>query len=151
MRWVVHRGAEPWLPSLEVAQALDRAFPGSDQVLHLWPRTALRRLAGAPSDPWAFRAFTRGVVSHLFVAAPETPESVGWLAGHELEHGWLRAQGKAALPLRRALLAGRPSGLDPKSDHFHVVDPEERWADEVATELTGQRLDRAWWRKRVGF
>ena len=43
----------------------------------------------------------------------------------------------------------RVSDLAPHGDDFHRVDPEERWADALATKWTGERLDRDWWRGRV--
>jgi hypothetical protein len=101
---------------------------------------------GEPSEAWAFRAkaFDHGD-SHVLVDATETPESVAWLMAHELSHQVVFQNPK----FRAQLDARRPRDLDPASDAFHAVDPQELWCDHQATQIFGRRLDRAWWRRRT--
>lgn len=145
MQLVVHPGAVPWAPAPEDQLLLQLQFPSPDQVLHLHPRSEVDRVHGTSSPPYAFRAFTRGRVSHIFVDDTETPESIAWLAAHELTHSALRDRPD----LREVLQAHRPEGLHPTGDAFHELDPEELYADQIATDLFGVRLDRAWWRTRA--
>jgi rhodanese-related sulfurtransferase len=145
MKLVVHPGAEAWRPSQEDLDKLARTFRGVDLDAHLWPRSAVRKVFGRRSKPYAFRAFTRNSTSHLFVDGTETPKSIAWLLAHELCH-----QQVAKNPdLVEAFDDAQPIDLDPAGDQFHEVDAEERFCDGVATRIYGIRLDRAWWRNRV--
>ena len=145
MQLIVHPGAVPWVPSPEDQLLLQLQFPDPGQVLHLHPRSEVDRVHGRASPRYAFRAFTRGGVSHVFVDETETPESIAWLSAHELTHSALRHEPA----LREELQEHRPEGLSPSGDAFHELDPEELYADQVATDLFGVRLDRAWWRARA--
>lgn len=139
---IVHPEAEPWRPSNRCLAKLETELSGR---AHLWPRHLASRVLGRSAAPYAFRAFTRDGVSHLFVDPTETPTSICWLLAHELSHQQL-----AHRPgVQTALRAARPQDLDPSGDAFHQVDPEERYCDGIATRLVGQRLDRDWWRART--
>jgi hypothetical protein len=123
------------------------AFSDPSMKVYLHPRSHANRVLGKPKPPYAFRAFTRDGVSHIFIDGTETPQSLCWLIGHELTHQVIDKS-----PTVKAAMAdasSRPTGLDPAGDEFHNVDAEERFCDGVATNLVGKRLDRAWWRERV--
>lgn len=140
-----HPLAALWSPPPDLRARLERRFPGESYVATLWPRCLVHDVTGRPTEPYAFRAFTRGDESHLFVDATETPESIAWLLAHELSHQIVNGHPDA----ERLLAAGRPTDQDSASDVFHRVDPEELLADGIATNLFGRRLDRGWWRERV--
>ena len=136
-------GTERWRPSPRYLKALAMAFP-EGASLTVYPRSEASRVLGRASEPYAFRAFTRGPDSFVFVDDTETPDSIAWLMAHELAHGQLEDA-----PRYRALLDARSPRLDPQSDLFHELDPEERYADSVAHQVTRLSLNRAWWRDRV--
>jgi len=144
-RLQVHPAAKTWAPDGEVLARLRAAYPYPEVTVHLWPRHMADQVSGRPgASGRAFRALSRGDDAHVFVDATETPASVAWLIAHELGHHKAKREG-----LHGAFEIGRPRDLDGASDRFHEVDPEERWADGLATRLTGQRFDRAWWRARA--
>lgn len=144
LRILVHPGAELWAPTGRLELALRRRFRGAD--LHFWPRSEAVRVAGKDLGPYAFRAFTRGTTSHVFVDPTETPESAAWVAAHELAH----AEMARRPDVRAVLKMGEPTDAKSHDDRFHELDPEELWADGIAARLfDGERLDRAWWRKRT--
>lgn len=143
-RLEVSPGAEPWAPSPAVLRILREAYPFPGAVVRLMPRSLAQREKPG-SRPFSFRAYTGDSVTRVFVDATETPASIAWLVAHELGHHRVaRDPG-----LRRSLRQARPRGVDPASDTYHHLDPEERYADGLATALMGTRLDRDWWRRRV--
>jgi hypothetical protein len=144
VKLVLHPGSEPWEPSPSDRAALDRKFPGDRFVGHLYPRRDADRVLGRPSGRYAFRAFTRDGVSHVLVDKTETRRSIAWLLAHELSHQALHHAN------RKELFANQRGVGDPASDQFHQTDAEELACDDVATALFGERLDRAWWRKKKG-
>lgn len=140
---VVHPGAYRWAPSERDSDKLKRRFFNS--TLHIWPRSEASRIVGRDLGPYAFRALTRGDVSHVFVDETETPESIAWLSAHELAHASLAKRDD----VRQILELAAPRDAGPHDDLYHRLDPEEVWADGIATNLFGKRLDRSWWRKRT--
>lgn len=140
-----HPEARAWKPSEQDLAALQAYFPYQGMVAKILPRRMANEVLGKDLGPYAFRAFTRGPMSYLFVDSTETPKSVAWLLAHELTH-----QLVARTPtLRRAFsdaasLEGHRAG-----DCFHRNDPEEKFCDGIATRLIGERLDREWWRART--
>mgnify|MGYP001573989824 CR=1 FL=1 len=146
-RFLVHPEAKGWIPSPEDRNVLSGAFPFSDVVVRLWPRRLIERVTGLRHDPYSFRAVSRPSerTADLFVDGTETPRSVAWLLAHELAHHRVSREPC----LRDALRAAAPTDVDRASDVYHQVDPEERYADGVATRLFGERLDRDAWRERV--
>ena len=140
----VHPGAEAWTPPPDIMAKLRRAFADVDGAVHIWPRAQVDRVTGRVMGPYAFRGFTRGDVSHLFVDATETPQSISWLMAHELCHHTVHDDPELHAAFNRA----RPA-LDPASDRFHEIDPHELYCDGIASNLLGFRMDRTWWRKRT--
>ncbi len=149
MRIYVHREARPWVPAGEDLEQI-RSFFGArlpeESRLWLWPRRLASTILGRSAERHAFRAFTRGLDSHVFVDASETPSSVAFLAAHELTH---QLVGRSPT-LRMAFDDSSPVRTDRASDLFHDLDAEERFCDGIANRLLGTRLDRKWWRRRVG-
>ena len=113
--------------------------------VHIWPRSMVEQILGRESKPYAFRAFTRGSDSHLFVDATETPKSIAWLTAHELTHQMV----DRSPTVSEAFSDARAFDIDPAGDHFHDIDAEERFCDGVSSRLFGFRLDRDWWRERA--
>jgi hypothetical protein len=154
MRLVVHPRAEHWIPPGRLLEAIEGAWPGSRFVVHLYPRDmiadVLPERIWQGTAPYAFRAVNvpqpgGAHLAYVFADDTETPDSIGWLIAHELTH-----QVIDELPdLERRLRARRPTRVDPRSDRFHEVDPEERACDRTAKRVTGLSLDRAWWRRRT--
>jgi len=140
----VYQGAQAWVPTAHL-ESLRTHFPNPAWNVHLRPRNDVGRVLGRPSAPYAFRAFTRGADSHIFVDETETPDSIAWLIAHELGHRLVKTKPR----LNRVLTGHRPRHLDPQGDTFHVQDPEEALCNTIAHRVTGQRLDRAWWRSRI--
>lgn len=141
----VHPQARAWVPSKNDLSKLGSYFKNPDMNVHIWPRSMAEQILGRKTKPYAFRAFTRGKDSHLFVDPTETPESIAWLMGHELTHQLIDKSPTVA----QAFSDARAFDADPVGDTFHDIDPEERFCDGIATRLLGYRLDRAWWRKRT--
>jgi hypothetical protein len=136
-----------WRPDDATLAKIGRIVSDDTNVtVRIWPRSLIGQVTGrAYLEPYAFRARNvGGTMIDLFADRTETRESVAWLLAHELAHSRL-----AAFPeVRHELQQARPRS-DPASDHFHKVDPEERYCDGIATRIVGARLDREWWRKRV--
>ncbi len=145
MRWNVHPEAIPWAPSPAQQKTIETAFPFPEVTVEILPRRQIGQRTGKILHPYAFRAVSRGNEALVFVDATETPRSIAWLIAHELAHHELRRHPGTRAWFERT----RPLDLDPASDSFHDVDPEERYADGRATRLFGQRFDRAWWRART--
>lgn len=148
MKLLVHREAVPWTPSDEDLEVLQSFYKEKLPLAKawLWPRRMADQVLGRRSRPYAFRAFTRGGDSHVFVDPSETRQSVTFLLGHELCH-----QLVAKSPtLQEAFADARPPGLARAGDLFHQRDPEERFCDGISERLLGYRFDRDWWRQRVG-
>ena len=141
----VHPDVDREVPSSTAFAPLRTAFPYPEATLHFWPRAKAAEALGRVTPPYAWRAVTRGPEPHILVDTTETPESLLWVAAHELGHH--RA---ARLPaVKQELARARPMDLDPTSDLFHALDPEERYADGLAHVLLGTRYDRSWWRPRT--
>jgi len=140
----VHPEARAWAPSGQVMNELRRRFP-VDGVVQVLPRRMVAEVYGKASRPYAFRAFTRGDTSYVFVDGSETPDSVAWIIAHELSHQLVVEHPDVS----KMLDAAKPRDLNPAGDRYHHVDAEERLADGYATRLVGKRYDRAWWRKRA--
>lgn len=148
MKIYAHREASPWMPP-EADLAGLRSFYGEkvpDAKVWIWPRRMVDQILGRRSKPYAFRAFTRGGDSHIFVDGSETPQSVAFLIGHELCHQLV----DASPTVKEALNEARPPGLGRAGDLFHQRDPEERFCDGISERILGYRFDRDWWRTRVG-
>lgn len=141
----VHPDTTSWVPRQAQMEALQRFFQGTETDVYLHPRSEANKVLGRHAKPYAFRAFTRGKESHLFVDFTETPESVAWLMAHELCHRMV----DQTPTLENAFTEARPKDLEPAGDAFHDVDPEERFCDGIATNLMGYRMDRRWWRQRT--
>jgi hypothetical protein len=103
------------------------------------------QVIGRATKSYAFRAFTRGNNSHLFVDFTETPQSIGWLMGHELTHQDIKQNPS----LTQAFADSKPKNIDPAGDIFHEIDAEERFCDGISSRLLGCRFDRAWWRQQI--
>jgi hypothetical protein len=142
--WRIHPDAAAWAPSPVDRQRLADLAPADAISVVLWPRSRAREVVGVEGSDYAFRAVSRGPEVIALVDGTETPASLRWLLAHELGHQQVRQRG-----LHAWLQAGAPTKEDPKSDTFHALDPEERWADGLATNTFGERLDRAWWRART--
>lgn len=140
----VEPGAEAWAPSPETWALLQGAYPVNVDVV-LLPRRRVAEVRPRQEPPYAFRAWSQSGSATVLVDPTETRGSVEWLLAHELGHHLLMEREDLRAPLR----AGRPVGVDPRSDAFHRLDPEERQCDEWATEILGARLDRDWWRRRT--
>lgn len=140
----VHPGAEPWTPSPTDLAKLQSAFANVEGQVHIWPRSVVDRITGRVMGPYAFRGFTRGPVSHLFVDYTETPRSITWLMAHELCHHTVHNN-----PTLHAAFNRAKPDLAPASDRFHEIDPHELYCDGIASNILGYRLDRHWWRTRT--
>ncbi len=141
----VHPAAKAWAPRPPQMEALRRLFGKTKADVHIYPRSMANQILGRHAAPYAFRGFTRGTDSYLFVDSTETPESIAWLMAHELCHRMV-----AETPtMKSAFTEAAPHDLDPAGDSFHDIDPEERFCDGIATNLLGYRQDREWWRKRT--
>ena len=144
---VAHPETRPWLTNTDCIDRLRAYFKDPSMVVRLYPRSQANRVLGRHAEPYAFRAFTRDDVSHIFIDRAETPTSLCWIIGHELTHQRINKNPDFSAALNAA--SARGTGLDPAGDTFHEVDPEERFCDGIATKIVGTRLDRAWWRRRV--
>ncbi len=144
-RLFAHPGARSWVPPTNTIVRLRDRFPIAGHQVHMWPRAMVAQIRGRPETPYAFRAYTSGTDSHIFVDDTETPTSIVWLIAHELTHRLVNEHPQVARMLDQA----RPADLDPRGDRFHQVSAEERLADGYATRLAGARLDRDWWRQRA--
>jgi len=141
----VHPQAKAWVPAPPQMAAMRRLFKDVQATVHIYPRSMANKILGRHAEPYAFRGFTRGTDSYLFVDPTETPRSIAWLMAHELSHRMV-----ADTPtLKAAFTDARPHDVDPAGDHFHDIDPEERFCDGIATNLLGYRQDREWWRART--
>lgn len=141
----VHPDAAAWAPKEPCLAMLQAEFP-FDLDVAIWPRFLVGSVTGRSYlAPYAFRARTVGRRVDLFADPTEHQASMCWLLAHELAHQELMRHPEVG----NALTYVRPADLDPVSDDFHSVDPEERWCDGRATRLVGARYDRAWWRERV--
>lgn len=144
LHWRIHPDAARWAPSGADRQRLADLAPADAISVVLWPRSRAREVVGVDGADYAFRAVSRGPKVIALVDETETPASIRWLLAHEMGHQQVRQRG-----LHAWLGQGSPREVDPKSDAFHAMDPEERWADGLATNTFGERLDRAWWRTRT--
>lgn len=151
---VVEPGAEPWAPPPEVISQLQEYFSPlqstreGDTVVKIIPRSQVKRYTGIDLPKNTFRAVTRGNRTWIAAGDGETRMSIAWLVAHELSHRLVDIT-----PTLEGALAdaqARDPGLHKADDRYHELDPEERLCDGIATNLIGQRLDRAWWRARVG-
>lgn len=136
-----------WAPDPADQVAIDDFFGPRlpNAVLWLLPRRMARQVVRRDLGPHAFRAVTRGSNSYVFVDDTETRDSTAFLMAHELTHQ-LVSKNRV---LTAAFHDARAHDSDGASDHFHEVDPEERFCDGIAANLLGRRLDRSWWRPRV--
>lgn len=144
-RVLVHPAVEGLAPEPSRLEPLRAAFPYPEVEIRYWPRSMADSVLGKASEPYSFRAFTRGNVVNVFLDPTETHESATWITGHELGH----VRVKKTPGLREILREAAPADVDPRSDRYHEVDPEERYADGLATRVLRVRLDRAWWRDRA--
>tara|TARA_R110000824_G_scaffold69223_2_gene178372 strand:+ start:110 stop:607 length:498 start_codon:yes stop_codon:yes gene_type:complete len=144
---LIHKEARPWTPTDREIAMLKRAFDLPNTTLRIIPRRLIPTFHPQTTDPFAyeFRAFTRGPNSYVFVDGTENRHSIAWLMAHELCHVEI---GENEF-LRDKFDAMTPPNLDPRSDRFHALDPEERVCDERATNLFGTTFDRFWWRNEV--
>lgn len=141
----VHPQAQAWIPRPPQMAALRRLFGKTKADVYIYPRSMANQMLGRHAEPYAFRGFTRGTDSYLFVDPTETPDSIAWLMAHELCHRMV-----ADTPtLKAAFHEATPHELDRAGDPFHEIDPEERFCDGIATNLLGYRQDREWWRART--
>lgn len=142
----IYPGTERWAPRGDHLARLNGHFPGQHTV-HILPRSRANLTLGKDAPAYAFRAFTRNGQSYVFVDRTETPDSIAWLIAHELSHQVIGRNPQ----LSSAMRAARPRDAgDGASDRFHRLDPEERLADGIASNLLNTRLDREWWRSRTG-
>lgn len=141
----VHPEAQPWVPEASDLERMRSFFRFNDMRAHLLPRRMANQVLGMKKKPYAFRAFTRGNDSYVFVDPTETKKSTAWILSHELAHQMV----DRTPVLEQAFDDATVHGPDRAGDHFHEVDPEERFADGIATRLIGPRLDRTWWRERT--
>lgn len=144
----VSQGTRKWLPSADALDKIEGYFGPKIPEAEIWvvPRSMEAEIMGqAPPAPYSFRAVTRGNRSYVLVDGTETPDSVAFLIAHELAHQALRK----ILGLKEALAEARPSSQTPWDDHFHEVDPEERYCDGIAARILGTWYDRDWWREQV--
>lgn len=143
--WTIHPESRGFAPSREDRQRLADLAPADAVSVTLWPRRLAHEVVGRSGEDYRFRAVSRGPSVVVLTDGTETPASIRWLLAHELGHQQVRQRG-----LRDWLTLGAPvDGGAPASDRYHLLDPEERWADGLATRTFGERLDRAWWRART--
>lgn len=142
--WHIHQGARDWVPSASDREVLASLAPGDAVDVYVWPRSMAKEGVGRSGEDYAFRAVSRGPIVHVLVDETETRDSIRWLIAHELGHQRVRQTG-----LRSFFGLGAPTDIDPAGDLYHDLSAEERWADGLATRTFGERLDRAWWRKRA--
>jgi hypothetical protein len=151
-------GTEPWVPDPATLQRL-ACLLTSDVEVEIYPRMSVAPVwarehggdrSSLPTDPYAFRAWSREGRAILFVDDTETKDSILWLLVHELAH--------LDLPHSRLLRSAyrdrvrHPDYL--KNDQVHEADPEEQLANLVADEVVARLgrpsgLHRLWWRRRV--
>ena len=141
----VHPNARAWVPREPQMGQIQKFFAKTEATVHILPRSMANIVLGRYADPYAFRGFTRGTDSYLFVDGTETDKSIAWLMAHELCHRMI----DMSPTIKNALNEARPHDLDPKGDAFHDIDPAERFCDGIATNILGYRMDRRWWRKRT--
>lgn len=153
VRWLP--STERWRPDRALLDNILEFYAELDVPVVVWPRTRQNIDDLFPDRHMGFydvRAVSRGDGVHLLVDGTETSDSTGWLLAHELAHQLL-----ARHPDAKRLMNLARSPLDPAGDFFHEEDPEERFADGLATRLLTQarrspqelRYDRAWWRQRT--
>lgn len=142
--WQVHPDARAFVPNEADRARLAAMAPGDAVDVFLWPRALATSAVGRSGDDYGFRAVSRGPRVDILTDATETPASIRWLIAHELGHQRARQAGFHAI-----LQEGAPQDVEPVSDAYHHLDPEERWADGLATRAFGERLDRDWWRART--
>ncbi len=140
-----HPEAQAWIPKEPELSKLRNFFVDPSMKVKIYPRSMVKQVLGRHAPSYAFRGFTRGDTSHLFVDSTETPKSIAWLMAHELTHQMV---GKSPT-LTAAFDDAKPLDMEPAGDPFHDVDAEERFCDGIATRLLGYRQDRAWWRRRL--
>jgi len=151
----IRPGAERWAPPTRWWHALGAGLPCPQRVI-LHPRSERAAAwaedhAGkkAPGGPYAFRAYTLGGVTRVFVDETETRASVGWLILHELSHALLNHT-QVANTLRAAPRPHDYATSD--AAHERVVEEQvcNRVADLLAPRLGGKAgLERFWWRART--
>ena len=151
----IRPGAAPWAPPTSWWRALGAGLPCPQRII-VQPRSE-RAAAWAidhegrtpPGGPYAFRAYTLGGVTRVFVDDTETRASVGWLIVHELSHAFLNHE-KVATALRAAPRPHDYATSD--AAHERVVEEQvcNRVADILAPRMGGKAgLGRLWWRKRT--
>lgn len=141
----IHPEARLWTPDDRHLAVLRGYFSNPSMRAHILPRRLANKTLGKNLGPYAFRAFTRGNDSYVFVDPTETRRSVAWILSHELAHQKVDNSPTVSAAFADALVPG----LDRAGDEFHKVDAEERFCDGIATRLIGKRLDRDWWRLRT--
>lgn len=139
---IVHPEARQWTPTESDLRKM-RAFFKAGRI-HILPRSLANKTLGKDLPPYAFRAFTRGNDSYVFVDGTETKASISFLIAHELTHRMVHDSPTLMLAFADARLP-----LAGHSDDFHQIDAEERFCDGIAGRLLGTWHDRAWWRGRI--
>lgn len=117
----------------------------SDSRVKIWPRSLIDEVMKRRTEPYSFRAVTRGNVSDVFVDETETPESIAFLIAHELTHQLVNN----SPTVKSAFEEAKDPSMDKKSDEFHNCDAEERFCDGIAKGILGTWYDRAWWRNNT--
>jgi hypothetical protein len=137
--------AQAYAPPPALMQKLKSYFNFPHMRAHILPRRLANETLGKDKGHYAYRGFTRGNDSYMFVDPTETPESIAWLTAHELAHQKVDTSPTLQAAFRDATVYESCVA----GDAFHRYDPEERFCDGIATNLVGKRLDRDWWRKRT--
>jgi hypothetical protein len=153
----VHPEAQPWVIPPDRLSRL-ACMLGRDVTVEYWPRRMVGQIwkrdhggKPLPVHPYAFRAYSRGNQSVLFVDDTETPASATWLLLHELAHVDLAG---ARLVHRAYRSMPHPPGYL-TTDEGHEAHPEEQLANATADRIfpqlgyPAQSLNRLWWRRRV--
>jgi len=156
LRIIVYPGAERWAPNEAAVDKLACLLSTSATVEYV-PRAQLAQIwardhggTPPPTNPYAFRAYSRGNRTVMFVDNTETPTSAMWLLLHELAHvnlssAKLLCNAYRYMPRRADYLT---------SDAGHEAHPEEQLANQVATAMLPKLgypaavCDRMWWRRR---
>lgn len=147
---IMHPGTQNYALHPEHLQALQDYFAplNGKAVVEVYPRSQAAQATGINLPDNTFRAVTRGNHTICLVGPGETHVSLAWLIAHELAHQLVDTS--QTMETAFADAKAQDKGLHPADDHYHQLDPEERFCDGIATNLIGQRLDRDWWRARVG-
>ena len=143
---LVHNEAREWIPPKVSLDQLKRAFNLPQATVRIIPRRIIPQFHKETQDgfDYGFRGFTRGNQSYIFVDETENPHSIAWLMAHELCHIEIGQNDY----LRKKFDSQTPT-VDPKSDEFHRLDPEELYCDSRANNILGTNFDRFWWRAKV--